>query len=162
MGRVHCPLLRGGLLVRTYSIPAWLAHHALPLWLLLAAVVGCVILLRLSAWTRERRLRRRRDGVTQETFTAQLQQYGFDPVITSAIFRYMREVQLIPFPVLPGDHLAEDLGLTPEEIDQAVRDLALALRREYSPGLQPLPPVTIEDLIRLLQAYPRIARTGAA
>jgi hypothetical protein len=148
--------------VRTYSIPAWRAHHAWPLWLLLAAVVACLVLLRLSAWLREHRLRRRRAGVTRETFTAQLQQYGFDPVITSSTFRYLKEVQLVPFPVLPGDRLEDDLGLTPEDIDQTVQDLTTALRREYSPGMQPLPLVTVEDLIRLLQASPRVVRSGAA
>jgi hypothetical protein len=148
--------------VRTLSIPPWLGHHAWPLWLLLALVVACMALLRLSAWSRERRIRRKRVGVTQETFTAQLEQYGFDPVITGSTFRYLREVQLIPFPVLPGDDLEKDLGLTPEDVDQSVRDLTLALRRVHSPGLQPTPLVTVEDLIRLLQASPRITKTGAA
>jgi hypothetical protein len=150
------------LFVRTLSIPAWLGHHAWPLWLLLALIVACVALLRLSAWSRERRLRRKRAGVTQQTFTAQLEQYGFDPVITGSTFRYLREVQQVPFPVLPGDDLEEDLGLTPEEIDQSVRDLTLGLRRVYSPGLQSAPLVTVEDLIRLLQASPRITQTGVA
>jgi hypothetical protein len=150
------------LLVRTTSIPAWLGHHAWPLWLLLVAVVVCIVLLRLSAWTRDSSLRRKRRGVTQETFTAQMEQYGFDPVITSATFRYLREVQLVPFPVLPGDDLDKDLGLSPEDIDQTVRDLTIGLRRQYSPGLQPLPLVTVEDLIRLLQASPRVIRAGVA
>jgi hypothetical protein len=149
------------LLVRTLSIPAWLGHRAWPLWLLLAVILACVLLLRLSAWFREHRLRRKRAGITQETFTAQLQQYGFDPVITGSTFRYLREVQLVPFPVLPGDDLEKDLGLTPEEIDQTVRDLTTALHRQYSPGLQPTPLVTVEDLIRLLQASPRIVQAGA-
>jgi hypothetical protein len=148
--------------VQTSPIPEWFGHHAWPLWLLLAAVVVCIVLLRISAWTREHSLRRKRAGITQETFTAQLQQYGFDPVITSSSFRYLREVQLVPFPVLPGDDLEKDLGLAPEDIDETVRDLAIALHREYSPGLQPIPPVTVEDLIRQLQAYPRIVRLGAA
>jgi hypothetical protein len=148
--------------VRTSSISAWLGHHAWPLWLLLAAVVVCIVLLRISAWARDSRIRRKRRGVTQETFTAQLEQYGFDPVITSATFRYLREVQLVPFPVLPGDDLDTELGLSPEEVEQSVRDLSIGLRREYSPGLQPVPLVTVEDLIRLLQASPRIIRSGVA
>lgn len=148
--------------MRTISIPAWLGHHAWPLWLLLAVIVGCILLLRISAWVHERSIRHKRRGITQETFTAQLEQYGFDPVITSATFRYLREVQLVPFPVLPGDDLDKDLGLSPEEIDQSVRDLSIALRREYSPGLQPVPLVTVEDLIRVLQAFPRVIRTGVA
>lgn len=129
---------------------------------MVCVVVVCILLLRLSAWTREHRLRRRRAGITPETFTAQLQQYGFDPVITSSTFRYLREMQLVPFPVLPGDDLEKDLGLSPDDIDETVRDLATALHREYSPGFQPIPPVTVEDLIRQLQAYPRILRKGAA
>ena len=148
--------------MRTLSIPAWLGHHAWPLWLLLALIVACMVLLRLSAWLRERKLRQTRAGVTQETFTAQLEQYGFDPVITGSTFRYLREVQLVPFPALPGDDLEKDLGLTPEDVDQTVRDLTTALRREHSPGLQPTPLVTVEDLIRLLQASPRLTKTGAA
>ena len=148
--------------MRTTSITTWLGHHAWPIWLLVAAVLLCIVLLRLSAWSREHRLRRKRAGVTQETFTAQLQQYGFDPVITSSTFRYLGEVQHVPFPVLPGDDLENDLGLTPEEVDQTVRDLSIALRREYSPGLQPTPLVTVEDLIRLLQSQPRIIKTGIA
>ena len=148
--------------MRTNSIPAWLGHHAWPLWLLLAAILACLLLLRISAWIRDSGIRRKRRGVTRETFTAQLEQYGFDPVITSATFRYLREVQLVPFPVLPGDDLDKDLGLSPEEINQSVRDLSIGLRREYSPGLQPIPLVTVEDLIRLLQASPRVFRSGAA
>ena len=148
--------------MRTTSIPAWLGHYAWPLWLLLAAILVSVFLLRLSAWSRDSSIRRKRRGITQETFTAQLEQYGFDPVITSAAFRYLREVQLVPFPVLPGDDLDKDLGLTPEDIDQTVRDLSIGLRRRYSPGLQPVPLVTVEDLIRLLQASPRVLRSGVA
>ena len=148
--------------MRTLTIPAWLGHSAWPLCLLLALIVACVVLLRLSAWYREHKLRRQRVGVTQETFTAQLEQYGFDPVITGSTFRYLREVQAIPFPVLPGDDLEKDLDLTAEEIDQSVRDLTLALRREYSPGLQTTPLITVEDLIRLLQASPRITKSGVA
>lgn len=143
-------------------IPIWVAHHAWPLWLLLGAVVAFAVLLRVSAWVREYRLRRKRAGVTQETFTAQLQQYGFDPVITGATFRYLHEIQMVPFPVLPGDDLAKDLKLTPEEIDQTVRDLSLGLRREYSPGRQPTPLATVEDLIRSLQAQPRISKADVA
>lgn len=122
----------------------------------------CAVLLRLSAWYRENRLRRKRAGVTQETFTAQLQQYGFDPVIAGSTFRYLQEVQMVSFPVLPGDDLEKVLGLTPEEVEQSVRDLSMGLRREYSPGLQPTPLVTVEDLIRRLQSQPRTSKADVA
>jgi hypothetical protein len=144
------------------SIPPWVRHQAWPLGLLLGVLVIGVLLLRLSAWFRDHSLRRRRAAVTQESFTAHLQQYGFDPVITSSTYRYLREVQLVPFPILPSDALDEDLGLDSVDVDQTVRDLTIALRREFSPGLTPAPPVTVEDLIRLLQASPRISHTTAA
>jgi hypothetical protein len=47
-------------------------------------------------------------------------------------------------------------------VEQTIRDLTIALRREFSPGLTPTPAVTVEDLIRLLQASPRISRISAA
>jgi hypothetical protein len=119
-------------------------------------VAASVLLLRLSAWSRERSLRRRRVGLSQQSFTARLQQYGFDPVITGSTYRYLQEVQLVSFPILPTDKLDEDLGLNADDVEQVVRDLSIALRREFSPGLWTRPLVTVEDLIRLLQASPRI------
>ena len=139
-----------------FHIPELWRHQAWPIGLFLGAIVACILLLRLSAWSRERNLRRKRAGLTQESFTAWLQQYGFDPVITSSTYRYLQEVQLVSYPILPGDKLDEDLGLDTDEINQVVRDLTIALRREFSPGLRPVPLVTVEDLIRLLQASPRI------
>lgn len=137
-------------------IPELWRHQVWPIGLFLGAIAASVLLLRLSAWSRERNLRRKRSGLSQESFTAWLQQYGFDPVITSSTYRYLQEVQLVSFPILPGDKLDQDLGLDADEISQAVRDLTIALRREFSPGLRPTPLVTVEDLIRFLQASPRI------
>jgi hypothetical protein len=144
------------------SISLWIRQQALPLGLVLGALVAGAVLLRLSAWFRDHSLRRKRRGVTQESFTAHLQQYGFDPVIASCTYRYLQEVQLVPFPVLASDMLDEDLGLDSTDVEQTIRDLTIALRREFSPGLTPTPAVTVEDLIRLLQASPRISRISAA
>jgi hypothetical protein len=144
------------------SIPLWVRQQARPLEILFGVFAAGLVLLRLSAWFRTYSLRRKRKGITQETFTAQLMQYGFDPVIASSTYRYLQEVQLVPFPIVPGDVLDQDLGLDSTDVDQTVRDLTIALRRELSPGLTPAPPVTVEDLIRLLQASPRISRTTAA
>ncbi|HEX4154279.1 MAG TPA: hypothetical protein VHY48_01580 [Acidobacteriaceae bacterium] len=149
-------------MVLPFHIPAWIRQQAWPLGLLAAVLLIIAFLLRISAWFRQHSLRRKRAGVTQDSFTAYLQQYGFDPVIASSTYRYLQEVQLVPFPILPSDALDEDLGLDSNDIDQAVRDLTIALRREYSPGLTPNPVVTVEDLIRLLQASPRISRSTAA
>jgi len=140
--------------------PAW--HTAWPIALFVGTVVVCVLLLRLSAWSRERNLRRKRAGLTRESFTASLEQYGFDPVITSSTYRYLQDVQLVSFPILPSDKLDEDLGLDSDEIEQTLRDLTIALRREFTPGLRSAPLVTVEDLIRVLQASPRLFSSGVA
>jgi hypothetical protein len=155
--------LRGSLFMAPpNSISLWIRQQAWPLGLVLGALVAGAVLLRLSAWYRDHSLRRKRRGVTQESFTAHLQQYGFDPVIASSTYRYLQEVQMVPFPILPSDGLDQDLGLDAEDVDQTVRDLTIALRREFSPGLRATPVVTVEDVIRLLQASPRISRTSAA
>lgn len=144
------------------SISSWVGRQAKPIELVLGVLVAGAILLRLSAWFRNHSLRRKRKGINQQNFTARLQQYGFDPVITSSTYRYLQEVQMVPFPILPEDRLDEDLGLGSVDVEQTIRDLTLALRREFSPGLTPSPPETVEDLVRLLQASPRISRHSAA
>ncbi len=144
------------------SLEIWLNEQAWPI----AIIVGCIVLaflaLKISAGRRHRALAAERDGVTEATFTAHLQQYGFDPAITGAAYRYLQEVQLVKFPILPGDNLDEDLGLDTEDIEQTVAELTVALKRERAPGLRHKPLVTVEDLVRLLQASPRKARIEAA
>jgi hypothetical protein len=142
--------------------PLKLSPHLQVVAVLLSLVAGAILLLFLSGWLRRRSLRKKRAGVTQERFTAFLQQYGFDPVITSSTYRYLQEIQMVGFPILPSDALDRDLGLDADEIDQTLRDLSSALHREYSPGLMYTPLITVEDLVRLLQAFPRTSRSSAA
>ena len=93
--------------------------------------------------------------MSETTFTKHLQVYGFDPAITGAAYRYLQEVQLVQFPILAGDDLVEDLGLDNDDVEQTVTELTEALKRELTPGLRHTPLVTVEDLVRLLQASPR-------
>ena len=74
----------------------------------------------------------------------------------------MQEVQRVPFPILPGDALDEDLGLDSEDIQQTVLQLTDRLHREPNLGLRSTPMLTVEDLVRLLQASPRKARSTTA
>jgi hypothetical protein len=99
---------------------------------------------------------RTRAGVTEQTFADYLSQFGFDTVIATSTYRYLQQVQKISFPILPGDSLDLD------DVEQAITDLTAALNRERNLGLVHAPLVTVEDLIRLLQASPRIAKVSVA
>ena len=144
----------------TFSI--WFREQSLPIGLILIAILVAFLILRYSARRRQESLLRERDGITEQTFTSHLSRYGFDASITSTTYRYLQEVQRVQFPILPGDALDEDLGLDSEDIQQTVLELTEALKREPNPGLRSTPVVTVEDLVRLLQASPRKTRSAAA
>jgi len=133
---------------------------------LIALVVVCLLLvllvLKISADSRHKALAREREGVTEATFADHLKNYGFDPVIAASTYRYLQEVQLVKFPILPGDKLDEDLGLDSEDINQTVREMTNALGRQFVPGLLHAPLVTVEDVVRLLQASPRRVAVAVA
>ncbi len=135
-----------------------LREQAWPIMIGLICVGLVYVLLRLSADRRLHRLSQERKDVTESTFAAHLERYGFDPLITRSTYRYLQEVQQVQFPILPGDQLDEDLGLGSEDVDQSVRELSAALHREYTPGLRFAPIVTVEDLVRLIQASPRMSQ----
>ena len=144
------------------TLTAWLSEQAWPIGIIVLFVLAAFVALKISASRRHKALASEREGVSEETFTAHLQRYGFDPAITGATYRYLQEVQLVSFPILPGDALDEDLGLDNEDIEQSMTELCVALKRERAPGLRHAPVVTVEDLVRLIQASPRRARTEAA
>ena len=140
----------------------WLREQAWPIGIILGAVLLAFLVLKISASRRRDALAREREGVTESTFAAHLERYGFDPVIAAATYRYLQDVQLVKFPILPGDQLDEDLGLDSEDINQTVREMTNALGRRFNPGLLHKPLVTVEDLVRMLQACPRRSAVSAA
>jgi hypothetical protein len=145
------------------SLSVWLKDQSWPIAIILGLIILTFLALKFSAARRHKALANQREGVSEESFVGHLQKYGFDPMITGAAYRYLQEVQLVNFPILPGDALDEDLGLDTEDIEQTVSELTEALARDRSPGLRHTPIVTVEDLVRLLQASPRkIARPVAA
>ena len=144
------------------SLSVWLNEQAWPIAIIAACIIFAFVALKVAASRRHRALATAREGVTQATFTEHLKKYDFDPAITAATYRYLQEVQRVSFPILAGDALDEDLGLDTEDIEQTVTELTSALNRERAPGLRHTPLVTVEDLVRLLQASPRKARSEAA
>ncbi len=144
------------------TLSIWLKEQAWPLGIIAVCVILAFVVLKVSAKRRHQALAREREGVTEQSFAAHLARFGFDPEIASATYRYLQTVQRVQFPILPADHLDEDLGLDSEDIKQTVREMIAALGREFNPGLLHTPLVSVEDLVRLLQASPRRAQTVAA
>jgi hypothetical protein len=144
------------------TLSLWLKEQSWPLAIIAVLVLGAFLTLKYSARRRREVMNRERSGVTEETFVDHLAQYHFDPVITGTTYRYLQEAQLVPFPILPGDALDEDLGLDSEDVEQSVSELLASLNREEAPGLRHEPLVTVEDLVRHLQASPRKAQSAAA
>jgi hypothetical protein len=140
----------------------WLKQQAWPIGILIALAAAFFSILKLSASLRRVVLSRQRRGMTEQTFVENLARYNFDPVITGTTYRYLQEVQQIKFPILPSDALDEDLGLDPEDVDQIIRDLVRSLRREEAPGLRYEPVLTVEGLVRHVQASPRRQHKAAA
>jgi len=71
------------------------------------------------------------------------------------LYRYLQEQQNVAFPIEPLDDLDHDLGLDSEDLEQTIRELLRQTGRENMPGLLSSPLVTVEDLVRYLQASPR-------
>lgn len=132
-----------------------LSDQWVPLIFIGFAILMGFALLYLSAQSRRAALVRDRSGRNEDTFAEYLAAYGFDPAIARATYRYLQQVQQIPFPILPKDDLDLDLGMDGDDIRQTVRDLLDETDREYLPGLLDSPLVSVADLVRYLQASPR-------
>jgi hypothetical protein len=144
------------------TLSIWLKEQAWPLGIIFILVAVAFVILKLSATSRHRSLSRQRSAVTEQTFVDNLAQFNFDPVITGATYRYLQQVQGIRFPILSTDALDEDLGMDSDDVDQTLRELLRSLQREETPGLRHEHILTVEDLVRHVQASPRIKKSVAA
>ena len=143
-------------------VRAWPQGPGLLLLLLAASALAALLIVQGSAVYRIRSKRRERAGISEIGFTAYLERFGFDPAIASTTYLYLSETQEIPFPILPDDSLYDDLGMDEEDVTTTLADLARILDRIALPGLRPQPLLTVEDLLRFLQACPRRIRPAAA
>lgn len=108
-------------------------------------------------------------SITESRFTALVVQGreagagkpNIDPKIARTLYRYLREVQGVAVAPLPDDHLVWDLGLTEEQIEQAMIDLARRLNRYVAQPPVRLPS-TPEDLARLLGDLPLASTSPSA
>ena len=153
---------RGAYTMQTPStLSIWLSEQAAPLAIIACLAAFVVITLFISARNRKARMNQVRSGTNEDTFVNDLSTYGFDSNIARTTYRYLQEKQRVSFPVQAMDLLDEDLGLDSEDVEQSVHDLLPALGRVYQPGLRYRPLITVEDLVRFVQASPRLTAMAA-
>ena len=143
------------------TVGIWLSEQALPLAIIVALLAFVMIVLFVSARSRKAKMNLARSGANEDTFVNSLLIYGFDPAIARTTFRYLQEKQRVSFPIEATDQLDEDLGLGLSDVDESIRDLLKLTERIYQPGLKHAPLVTVEDLVRLIQASPRRSELAA-
>jgi hypothetical protein len=144
----------------TFSL--FLKQQAWPLGIVVFLVVAVWLLLKVSATSRRARLTRERSHVTEQSFVEHLAQFNFDGLIARTTYRYLQDVQHVHFPILASDALDEDLGLDNEDVEQTIRELLRALKREEAPGMSHGPMITVEDLVWHLQTCPPVQQLKVA
>jgi hypothetical protein len=143
------------------SLSIWLSEQAGPLALIALLVGFVLVVLYLSARSRRVKMNEQRSGTNEDTFVNFLIAYGFDPQIARSTYRYLQETPRVSFPIEAGDLLDEDLGLDSEDVTESVHDLLSLNYRLHQPGIHHSPLVTVEDLVRFIQASPRLAELAA-
>jgi hypothetical protein len=143
------------------TVSIWLSEQAIPLAVIVSLLAVVMIVLSVSARNRRIRLNQARAGTNEDTFVESLVVYGFNPEISRTTYRYLQEKQNVHFPIEATDLLDEDLGLDLVDLEETVRDVLQLSRRQYQPGLRHDPLVTVEDLVRLIQACPRLVERAA-
>ena len=144
-----------------YNLSIWLSEQAGPLALIAALLAFVMIVLYLSARARRARMNEARSHINEDTFVSSLIGYGFDPVIARTTYRYLQDKQNVSFPIEASDLLDEDLGLDLVDLDESIADILSLTGRLHQPGLRHNPIITVEDLVRFVQASPRLSEMAA-
>ena len=143
------------------TLSIWLSEQIMPLGIIVVLLSLVILALYVSARNRRIRMNEARSGINEDTFVDSLVIYGFDPIISRTTYQYLQTTQKVSFPIEAGDQLDEDLGLDNADIEETVRDLMSETARLYQPGLKHEPIVTVEDLVRLIQASARLSELAA-
>ncbi len=143
------------------NLMIWLSEQATPLIAIAVFLALVMIVLSVSARSRRIKMNEARSGTNEDTFVDSLIVYGFDPEISRTVYRYLQDKQNVHFPIEATDLLDEDLGLDLVDLEETQRDVFLLTRRLYQPGLRHAPLVTVEDLVRFVQASPRLSDRAA-
>ena len=139
----------------------WLTEQAGPLALIAILLVFIMAVLAISARRRRSAMNQSRAGINETTFVNYLSAYGFDANIARTTYQYLQDKQRVSFPIAAGDLLDEDLGLDSADVDESVHDLMELNGRLLRPGIVTTPMITVEDLVRYVQASPRLSEMAA-
>ncbi len=143
------------------TLSIWLSEQAWPLGIIVVLLASVMIILYLSARARQRRMNEARSHVNEDTFVQSLVDFGFDPIIARTTYRYLQDKQNVSFPIQAEDLLDEDLGLDLVDVDETIVDILAITQRQHQPGLRHSPIITVEDLVRFIQASPRLSELAA-
>jgi hypothetical protein len=139
----------------------WLSEQAGPFAVIFCILAAILVVLYLSARARRSAMSYRRAGMNEYTFVNYLATFGFDADIARTTYQYLQERQNVSYPIKANDHLDEDLGLHSEDLEESVRELLGMTNRQHQPGILHTPLVTVEDLVRYVQACPRMREIAA-
>lgn len=127
----------------------------------LMAIAGFLLIgltmLFLSGILRHRRMTAARHGEDVDTFVLHLTSYGFDPHIARETYEYLTTEEDVAFPVRHTDRLDQDLRVSDEETHRMIAHLLRKFHREAQPGMRHMPLITVEDVLRFVQACPIVA-----
>ena len=143
------------------NLSIWLSEQAGPLAVIFLLLGFVMVVLYFSARSRRNKMNQLRSGDNEDTFVNSLLAYGFDPTVARETYRYLQDKQRVSFPIQATDLLDEDLGLGTGDVEESVTDLILICHRLNQPGLRHTPIVTVEDLVRFIQASPRLSELAA-
>ncbi len=141
------------------SLSIWLTEQAGLLAPIVALLAAILLVLYLSARYRTLKMNAARSGLNEDTFVHSMLPYGFDPFVTRTTYRYLQ--QHVTFPIKSSDLLDEDFGLDLHDLHLSIIAILVLTGRLHQPGLQHRPIATVEDLVRFIQASPRIAELAA-
>jgi len=133
----------------------------MPLVIIAVLLALVMVVLWVSARNRRVQMNAARLGTNEDTFVELMERYGFDPEISRTVYVYLQEKQNVHFPIDATDLLDEDLGLDLVDVDETIRDVFKITWRVYQPGLRHEPLISVEDLVRFVQASPRMVRKAA-
>ena len=138
----------------TDTLRGWLTDQALPFGLLLAFLAGGLVVVFVSRVMRNSRLATRRSGRDEVSFVNEMLHMGCDPGISRTAYAYLQHKRKIAFPILPEDRLDLDLGLEDTDVTDMVNYLLAADSREHASAQSYPPLITVQDVVRRVQASP--------
>lgn len=134
----------------------FLYAQVVPIAGLAVVLLAGLAILYISGISRQRRMIAARKGEDVESFVLNLASLGFSPGIARSTYEYLVTEEDVTFPIHPSDRLDRDLHVSEEDIHRMVANLLRINSREALPGMTLVPFLIVEDVLRYVQASPRV------